>query len=383
MTEIATPPKFVPGLEDVPIAESSVCFIDGDKGVLQYRGYPVEVLAEHTTFEETSFLLIKGHLPNLQELELFNKDLMSHRKLKHQIIDLLKCLPETGHPMHALASGVAALGMFYPGNHVADAEGRYFAVIRVLAKIPTIVAAFHRLRHGDRAVEPRDDLGHAANFLYMLTEKEPNPIAAKILDVCLILHAEHSMNASTFAARVTASTLADPFQVIASAVGALSGPLHGGANEEVLDMLTKIGSVDNAKGYVEDMVRSKKKISGFGHRVYKVKDPRAPVLQKLAVDLFKQAGHTPLYDIACEVEKFATSHLGSKGVYPNVDFYSGIVYERLGIPRDLFTAIFGIARAAGWLAHFEEQTQHNRIYRPDQIYTGKLNQPFVPIDKRS
>jgi citrate synthase len=360
-----------------------VCFIDGDKGILQYRGYPIEDLAVHTTFEETAFLLIKGHLPNRQELELFNKDLISHRKLKHQIIDLLKCLPEAGHPMHALSSAVAALGMFYPGNHVTDAEGRYFAVIRVLAKVPTIVAAFHRLRHGDRAIEPREDLGHAANFLYMLTEKEPDPIAARILDVCLILHAEHSMNASTFAARVTASTLADPFQVIASAVGALSGPLHGGANEEVLDMLNKIGTVEGAQGFVEDAVRSKKKISGFGHRVYKVKDPRAPVLQKLAVELFKKVGHTPLYDIACEVEKFATSHLGSKGVYPNVDFYSGIVYERLGIPRDLFTAIFGIARAAGWLAHFEEQIQKNRIYRPDQVYKGDLNLKIVPIDKRS
>jgi len=383
MSASTAAPAYVPGLEDVPIAESSICFIDGEKGILQYRGYPIEELAEHTTFEETAFLLIKGHLPNHQELELFSADVRSHRKLKHQIIDLLKCLPEEGHPMHALASAVAALGMFYPGNHVKDAEGRYFAVIRVLAKVPTIVAAFHRLRQGDRAVEPRDDLGHAANFLYMLTEKEPDPVAARILDACLILHAEHSMNASTFAARVTASTLADPFQVIASAIGALSGPLHGGANEEVLDMLMKIASVDRAKDYVEDAVRSKRKIPGFGHRVYKVKDPRAPVLQKLAVELFKKVGHTPLYDIACEVEKVATAHLGSKGVYPNVDFYSGIVYERLGIPRDLFTAIFGMARVAGWLAHFEEQIQNNRIYRPDQIYKGDVNKVFVPLDHRT
>jgi citrate synthase len=252
----------------------------------------------------------------------------------------------------------------------------------LIAKLPTIVAAFHRLRHGDEAIRPRDDLAHAANFYYMLTEQEPSPAVTRVLDACLILHAEHSMNASTFSARVTGSTLANPYTVISSAIGTLTGPLHGGANEEVLDMLDEIGTVENVKPWLEGAIADKKKIMGFGHRVYKVKDPRATVLQELAEHVFVETGRPRLYQLAVEVERIAAGLLGPKGIYPNVDFYSGIVYQSLGIPRDLFTPIFAIARVAGWLAHWLEQLKNNRIYRPEQIYVGRHDVQYVPLEKR-
>jgi citrate synthase len=284
--------------------------------------------------------------------------------------------------MDALQAGVAAMGMFYPARDVTNARSNWDSVIRLIAKLPTIVAAFHRLRHGDEAIRPRDDLGHAANFYYMLTEEEPSPAVNRVLDACLILHAEHSMNASTFSARVTGSTLANPYTVISSAIGTLTGPLHGGANEEVLDMLEEIGTVENVKSWLEGAVSGKKKIMGFGHRVYKVKDPRATVLQELAENVFVETGRPKQYQLAVELERVAAGLLGPKGIYPNVDFYSGIVYQSLGIPRDLFTPIFAIARVAGWLAHWMEQLKSNRIYRPEQIYVGKHDVPYVPLEKR-
>jgi citrate synthase len=244
------------------------------------------------------------------------------------------------------------------------------------------VAAFHRLRHGDEAIPPRDDLGHAANFYHMLTEHEPSPAVARVLDACLVLHAEHTMNASTFSARVTASTLANPYTVVSAAIGTLTGPLHGGANEEVLVMLDEIGSPDNVRPWLDDAVAHKKKIMGLGHRVYKVKDPRATVLQELAENVFAETGRPKLYALAVELERAAAAVLGPKGIYPNVDFYSGIVYESLGIPRDLFTPIFAISRVAGWLAHWLEQLKNNRIFRPEQVYVGKHDVPYVPLEQR-
>jgi citrate synthase len=249
--------------------------------------------------------------------------------------------------------------------------------------VPTIVAAFHRIREGDEPVRPRDDLGHAANFLYMMTEKEPDPLIAKVLDVALILHAEHGMNASTFAARVTGSTLADPYAVISAAIATLAGPLHGGANEDVLDMLRSIpGGVEGVRPWVEEGIAQKRKFAGFGHRVYKVKDPRARILQGLAVKLFDKFGDTPLYAIATETEKLMEEKLGAKGIYPNVDFYSGILYEKMGIPNDMFTPIFAMARTAGWLAHWLEQLENNRIFRPSQIYEGDSDMAYTPISER-
>ncbi len=375
-------PEYRPGLADVPVAESAISFIDGKRARLEYRGIAVETLAKESSFEETSWLLLKGELPTQKQLATFDSQLRVHRRLKYKIIDLLKCLPESGHPMDALQAGVAACGMFYPTKDRTDPEKNWEAVIRLIAKLPTIVAAFHRLRRGDEAIPPRDDLGHAANFYYMLTEEEPSPSITKVIDACLIVHAEHTMNASTFSSRVTGSTLANPFTVVNSAIGTLAGPLHGGANEEVLDMLEEIGTADKAKGWLEDAVMHKKKIMGFGHRVYKVKDPRATVLQELAEHMFAETSKPEIYNLAVEIERIATGILGPKGIFPNVDFYSGIVYQSMGIPRDLFTPIFAISRVAGWTAHWLEQLKNNRIFRPEQIFVGKNDQPYTPMEKR-
>ncbi len=374
--------EYRPGLADVPAAKSAISFIDGKRARLEYRGIAVETLARESSYEETAWLLLKGDLPTQRELAGFDDELRHHRRLKYKIVDLIKCLPETGHPMDALQAGVAALGMFYPARDVTNAVSNWSSVVRLIAKLPTIVAAFHRLRYGDEAIPPRDDLGHAANFYYMLTEKEPSPAIARVLDACLVLHAEHTMNASTFSGRVTASTLANPYTVVSSAIGTLTGPLHGGANEEVLDMLDEVGSVENARPWLEEAVAKKKKIMGFGHRVYKVKDPRASVLQELAEHVFAETGRPPLYKLATEMESAANTILGPKGIYPNVDFYSGIVYQNLGFCRDLFTPIFAISRVAGWLSHWLEQLKDNRIYRPEQIYVGKRDVEYVPLEKR-
>ncbi len=374
--------KIVPGLADVPIAESAISYIDGKNARLEYRGLAVETLARESTFEETSWLLLKGELPSQRELAEFDRQLRSHRRLKYKIVDVLKCLPETGHPMGALQAGVAAMGMFYPARDVTDQRSNWESVVRLIAKLPTIVAAFHRLRRGDEALHPRDDLNHAANFYWMLTEQEPSPAVSRVIDACLILHAEHSMNASTFSARVTGSTLADPYTVVSSAIGTLTGPLHGGANEEVLDMLDEIGSKENVRSWLENAVTTKKKIMGMGHRVYKVKDPRATVLQELAENVFAESGRPAKYDLAVELEKVAAGILGPKGIYPNVDFYSGIVYQALGIPRDLFTPIFAMARVSGWLSHWLEQLKNNRIYRPEQEFVGKHNVAYTRLEQR-
>jgi citrate synthase len=373
-----------PGLADVPVAESAISFIDGRRARLEYRGIAVETLARESCFEETAWLLLKGDLPTQRELADFDDELRHHRRLKYKLKDLIKCLPETGHPMDALQASVAAMGMFYPARDVANPQSNWASVIRLIAKMPTAVAAFHRLRYGDDAIEPRDDLDHAANFYWMLFEREPSPAIRKVLDACLILHAEHTMNASTFSARVTGSTLADPYTVISSAIGTLTGPLHGGANEEVLDMLDQIGSLENVRPWLERNREAdpKFKIMGFGHRVYKVKDPRATVLQELAENVFAESSRPRQYEMAVELERLAAGIYGPKGVYPNVDFYSGIVYQALGIPRDVFTPIFAISRVVGWLAHWLEQLRNNRIFRPEQIYVGKHDVPYVPMDQR-
>lgn len=375
--------EYVPGLAGVPATRSKIGLIDGQAGRLYYRGYDIQTLANESTFEEVAYLLLVGRLPKQTELDDFVTELRSHRRLKYRVIDLLKCLPESGHPMDALVAAMSSVGMFYPHSIMDSPEKRWGAAIRILTKMPTIVAAFHRIRSGDEPVRPRDDLGHAANFVYMLTEQEPDPLVAKVMDAALILHAEHGMNASTFAARVTGSTLADPYAVISAAIATLAGPLHGGANEDVLDTLRSIpGGVSGVRGWATEQVANKRKVAGFGHRVYKVKDPRAVNLQRLAGQVFDRFGTTPLYDIAVELEKVMGELVGGKGVYPNVDFYSGIVYEKMGIPIDLFTPIFAIARTAGWLAHWLEQLEDNRIFRPSQVYEGDADLKYVPIEQR-
>ena len=376
------PHDFMPGLAGIPAAKSAVSDVDGERGVLEYRGIRVEELCERSSFLETTYLLLFGRLPDEATLNKWQQDIIHHRRVKYSIIDLMKCLPEQGHPMDALQAAVAALGMYYPGRNVQDFDNNYWSAVRLVAKLPTIVAAWARLRRGDDAIPPRDELGFSDNFFYMLTETIPPPVWADIFDDCLILHAEHTMNASTFTGLVTASTLADPYTVVASSIGALKGPLHGGANEEVVQMLKDIGSADQARQYVEEQVRKKKKLMGFGHRVYKVKDPRATILQNLCDTLFKTCGTSPLYSIALAVEQAAGETLHGKAVYPNVDFYSGIIYDKMGIDTDLFTPIFAMARVSGWLAHWLEQLRENKLFRPDQIYAGEHNRPYVPVDQR-
>ncbi|BFM40055.1 citrate synthase [Synechocystis sp. LKSZ1] len=380
---IMTSNEFRDGLAGVPAAKSRVSHVDGEKGILEYRGIRIEELAEKSSFIETAYLLIWGKLPTQEELEDFETEIRYHRRIKYHIRDMMKCFPGTGHPMDALQTSAAALGLFYSRRALDNPNYIRAAVVRLLAKIPTMVAAFHMIRKGNDPIQPNDDLNYAANFLYMLTERRPDPLAAQIFDVCLTLHAEHTMNASTFSARVTASTLTDPYAVIASAVGTLAGPLHGGANEEVLNMLEEIGSVENVRPYVERCLANKQKIMGFGHRVYKVKDPRATILQDLAEQLFAKMGHDEYYDVAVELENVVEEYIGrEKGIYPNVDFYSGLLYRKLGIPADLFTPIFAIARVAGWLAHWKEQLTVNKIYRPTQIYVGDHNLAYIPMAER-
>ena len=375
--------EYQPGLEGVPAAQSQVSYVNGQEGILEYRGVAIEELASHSSFVETAYLLIWGQLPTATELEAFEHEITYHRRIKYRIRDMMKCFPESGHPMDALQASAAALGLFYSRRNLEDPAYIRAAVVRLLAKIPTMVTAFQHIRKGNDPVTPRDDLNYADNFLYMLSERQPDPFIAHIFDVCLILHAEHTMNASTFSARVTASTLTDPYAIVASAVGTLGGPLHGGANEEVIAMLEEIGSIENVVPYVDARIARKAKFMGFGHRVYKVKDPRATILQKLVDEMVARYGSDRDYDIARELETVLADRLGHKGIYPNVDFYSGLIYRRFGIPTDLFTPIFAIARVAGWLAHWKEQLETNRIYRPTQVYVGQHHQPFIPIEKRS
>ena len=373
---------FFPGLAGVPAAKSTISSVDGAQGILEYRGIRIEELAQHSSFTETAYLLLFGHLPTKPEYEQFHSDLTHHRRIKYRITDLIKCLPEQGHPMDALQAAVAALGMFYPLQNVQDGETRYWAAVRLIAKLPTIVAAFARIRRGDDQIQPRDDLSYAENFFYMLFEREPAPTLARVLDTCLILHAEHTMNASTFSGMVTASTLVDPYSVISSAIGTLKGPLHGGANEAVIHMLQEIGSSENVQDFIDQKLTAKEKIMGFGHRLYKVKDPRAIVLQELAKQMETTEEGGKLFQIARAVEREMGHRVGHKGIRPNIDFYSGILYHQMGIETDIFTPIFAMARVAGWLAHCFEQYQENHLFRPTQIYEGLHNQPYEPLESR-
>jgi len=375
------------GLAGIPVAESAVSFVDGQRGHLEYRGIDIEQLAEHSSFEETSWLLLYGALPSAEELTSFEQELCHHRRVKFRIRDMMKCFPESTHPMDSLQATVAALGMFYPfptslqGGLGSKTVHQVF--VNLIAKMPTLVAAHERMRHGDDPIPPRDDLSHAANFYYMLTGNEPSELTQRIMDVALIVHAEHTMNASTFSTLVIASSHADPYTSISAAIGSLSGPLHGGANEDVLHMLDEIGSVDAAESYLNGKLNRKEKIPGLGHRVYKTKDPRATLLQKLYEKLTVELGADPTYEIASRIEELSQQTLGKKGICPNVDFYSGIVYRKLGIPTDIFTPIFAVARVSGWLAHWKEQLGNGRIYRPTQIYIGQHGQSYIPMDERS
>lgn len=383
--------EYLPGLEGVPATKSNISFIDGERGVLAYRGYRIEELAVHSSFEEAALLLLDGRLPSARELAVFDEQLRSNRRIKYSVREIMRNLPTTGHPMEMLQTTVASLGMFYPGNDCltdsvvcGDLNYVHNMTVKIIARMPTLVAMWEHIRNGYDPVPPRTDLTYAENFLFMLTGKQPDPFVADILDKCLVLHAEHTINASTFAALVAGSTLASPYGVIAAAIGTLSGPLHGGANQRVVEMLTEIGAPKNVKAWLDKKLAAKEKIWGMGHREYKTKDPRAVILQKLMLKLVEHKGSkiSPMFETALALEEAAKEQLAQKGVYANIDFYSGILYAEMGIPSDQFTSIFAVARAAGWLAHWREQLADNRIFRPTQVYVGEPLRNYVPIEKR-
>ena len=384
--------EYLPGLEGVPATKSNISYIDGDKGVLAYRGYPIEVLAERSTFEETALLLLDGKLPTCAELDAFDAEMRQNRRIKFRIRELMRQLPTTGHPMDMLQTAVSCLGMFYPVSDCltthdvcTDVDYVHNMSIKIISRMPVLVAMWEHIRSGFDPIEPRTDLTHAQNFLYMLTGEEPDPFLARIFDVCLILHAEHTINASTFSVLVAGSTLTSPYAVIASGIATLAGVLHGGANQQVVKMLQEIGSPDRAAAYIDAQLAQKRKIWGYGHREYSVKDPRAIILQKLMQQLieYKAGDVAPLFNIALAVEEAASERLAQKGIFPNVDFYSGVLYAEMGIAPDQFPALFAMARSAGWMAHWKEQLANNRIFRPTQVYTGELGKHYVPIEQRA
>ncbi|MCO6411970.1 MAG: citrate synthase [Thiogranum sp.] len=383
--------EYLPGLEGVPATRSNISDLDGNTGILTYRGYPIEELAVNSTFEETSLLLLDGRLPTRDELAEYDNQLRSNRVVKYNVREIMKYLPATGHPMEMLQTAVASLGMFYPGDECLtgnmsceDLNYVHNMSVKIIARMPTLVAMWEHVRNGYDPYPPRKDLTYAENLLYMFSGEDPDPAFAKIMDACLILHAEHTINASTFAALVAGSTLASPYLVIAAAVGTLAGPLHGGANQRVVEMLEEIGRPENVKSWLAEKLASKSKIWGMGHREYKVKDPRATILQKLMRELMEGRGGRigPLFETALALEEACEEKLAPKGVYANVDFYSGILYREMGIPPDQFTSIFAVARSAGWLAHWREQLGDNRIFRPTQMYTGESKRSYVPMEMR-
>ncbi len=370
---------FSKGLAGVPAAETVLSFINGQEGKLYYLGIPIEEWAEHSTFEEVALSLLLRRLPKREELKMFNAALRSARELPPEVVDFIIDLPPDTHPMAALRTVVSLLEAYDYDAKLEDLEAKFRISVRLIAKFPTIVAYFDRARKGLELIPPDPTLGHAANFLYMLKGERPSDYETRVMDVALILHADHGMNASTFTTMVIASTLSDMYSAITGGVAALKGPLHGGANERVLKMLQEIGSPENAEKYILDKLAKKERVMGFGHRVYKAYDPRARILKRFAEELTKRS---EFYQTAVKVEEIMIREKGQKGIFPNVDFYSGLVYNALGIDTDLFTPIFAISRVAGWTAHVLEYLEDNRIFRPRAIYKGEIDKKYVPIDER-
>src|SRR5689334_5988805 len=369
----------VAGLEGVIAGESEICYIDGYLGILSYRGYNIHTLADHAIFEEVIFLLWNGWLPKQAELDQLRKELVAARELPQPILDFLSIVAK-GSSMDVLRTAVSMLGIYDPEAQDMSAEANHRKAVRLMAQTATIVTSFDRLRKGDPIIPGDPNLGFAANFLYTLTGKRPDEIMERAFDVALTLHADHELNASTFAARVTAATLSDIYSSITSGIGALKGPLHGGANQDVIQWLLKLNDEHEAAERIGEALAKKVKIPGFGHRVYRTEDPRATHLRVLSEELGKRTGHEKLYRISQAMEETVK---GSKGLNPNVDFYSASAYYSLGIPIDLFTPIFAVSRMSGWTAHVLEQYHNNRLIRPRAEYKGKPDgQPWVPIDKR-
>src|SRR6266853_1604726 len=368
-----------PGLEDVIAANSAICDIIGAQGKLTYRGIDIHDLARNSSFEETTYLLWFGSLPTRDALHQFSAELASHRVLPTQVLTLMKDFPRTATPVDALRTALSALAFYDPQAHDPSREANVDKAMRGTAQTATIVAAYEQIRRGREPVEPEPDGSHAENFLRMMSGAEPDPLFVRAMDLALILHADHELNASTFAARVTAATLADMYSAMVSATGALAGPLHGGANEQVMKMLQKIGEPSRVDAYVADTLAAHQKISGFGHRVYKTEDPRATHLRQMSKELGERTGDSRWYEISHIIEEYIKEH---KGLYPNVDFYSASVYYMMGIPIDLDTPIFACSRVTGWTAHVLEQYANNRLIRPRAEYLGEKDVPYVPIDRR-
>jgi citrate synthase len=367
------------GLEDIVALSSAICDVNGKEGRLIYRGYDVHDLAQNSTFEEVVYLLWFGQLPNQSELKNFTEKLAKNRTLPTEVVEIMKKFPHAALPMEVLRTAVSTLSMYDPEAENDSQEANIDKAIRLTAQIPTIIAYWDNIRNNKKLLPPKAELNLAANFLYMLKGSVPDELSTKSLDVALVLHADHELNASTFAARVAAATLTDMYSATVAAISALKGPLHGGANQEVIKLLLKIGSLEKAPAYVHQILEEHQKIMGFGHRVYKTEDPRAHDLRIMSKQLGQSTGDTKWYDISIAVEETV---MKEKGLHANVDFYSASVYYMLGIPIDLFTPIFAFSRMSGWAAHVLEQYSNNRLIRPRAEYTGETNLHYKPIDKR-
>jgi len=371
---------FKEGLEDVVAADSSICFIDGDRGVLSYRGIDIHELADNSSFEEVCFLLWEGGLPRREELGETRRTIGTERTLPPEILQLLSSIVPHLTAMDALRTMVSALAETDPDVADMSPAANRRKAIRLTGQIASLVAAHHRLREGQPVVDADPSLGHAEDFLRMLNGAKPGPEAVRAFDMALVLHADHELNASTFAARVTAATLSDMHSAITSAIATLKGPLHGGANEAVMKMLLEIDTLDRVDDYIHSKLARKEKIMGFGHRVYHTEDPRATHLREMSKALAESSGETKWYDMSRRIEKLMNEE---KKLNSNVDFYSASVYYMLGVPIDLFTPIFAVSRVSGWTAHVLEQYDHNRLIRPRAEYIGpEYPQPYVPIEKR-
>ncbi len=382
-----------PAFMNTASCQSSITYIDGDRGILQYRGYPIEQLAEQCTFLEVAYLLLNGELPTQSQLDAWVKEVTLHTMIHENMKKFMEGFHHDAHPMGMLMNGVAALATFYPdARQIHDPACRQLQILRLLGKMPTLAAYSYRHGLGLPYVYPDNTLSYPENFMSMLWKMpaepkyQPNPILARALDVLFILHADHEQNCSTNAMRSVGSSQADPFASTASAIGALWGPLHGGANEQVLVMLDEIGKMENIPAFIAEVKAGKGKLMGFGHRVYKNYDPRAKIIKRTAEEVFQVTGRNPKLDIAMELEKIALSdeYFIKRKLYPNVDFYSGIIYQALGFTPDIFTVLFAIGRTAGWLAQWQELLldKEQKIARPRQIYTGYAKRDVVPMAKR-
>ncbi len=376
---------YAKGLEGVVAGESSICRIDGEGGRLFYRGYSIEELSSESSFEEVVYLLLYGKLPTRYVFDEFSQRMRSARALHPKVVQMIRNFPEGGKPMELLQSVMAYLSGYVEHRIEHSSECNCRQTLHQVSQLATVAATYYRLKNGQDYLEPRMDLSHGANFLYMLRGREPDPDEGRIMDACLVLHAEHGFNASTFTARVVASTLSTCYCSIAAAIGALYGSLHGGANEKVFDMLERIGSVDKVEAWVGKAFEEAQKIMGMGHRIYRTKDPRSKVMEDFLKALSAKTGRHEHLDMLKKIEQLATPKFESKDkkIYPNVDYYSGSVYHLLDIPKYLFAPIFAVARIAGWLAHILEQREGNRIFRPDSVYTGPGERPYERMEART